>query len=234
MERSKETRLPFAKSHTRRGIARIEFDVFQAKAAEAIHAATQEVAGFDELKQYCHFYVVIRNRDTVEAFFGKRPVPGRDTEGKPAYEAGAHLLYTLASTGDVLVTLYPCKSSFHNVYEDHIYIGLGRYTAHQLLSRARTDVRALVAYGYVSSLEAESTLGERLRIGWLRFIRPSQSDGKYEAGGSTVIVSSLKAMYKTALIGAFTSVMRPIGYVVVALALAHYGHEAWIDFFRAK
>lgn len=227
-------RQPFAKSSLRRQAARIEFDIFREQAEDAILTASKEVPGFDVLENYFIFFVTLDHPDTVQASFGSRSMFRKDPEGKVARESGVHLLYSLGPAGDVVVTLYPSKSSLAKVAEDQLYIGVGRYSAYQLLKRVKSDMRSLVAYGYVSSLDAEPTWSERLRIAWLRRSKPSQVDGKFVAGGSTLIGSSLRATYRSALLGAFTAVMRPVGYVIVALVLAYYGKTAWIDFFRAK
>ena len=186
------------------------------------------------MKNYFGFYVTIDHPDTVQAWFGKRSMFRKDIEGKVASESGVHLLYSLGPTGDVVVALYPSKSSLAMVAEDQLYIGIGRHSAYQLLKRVKSDMRWLVAYGYVSSLDAEPTWSEWLRIAWMRRIKPSQIDGKFVAGGSTLIGSSLKAAFRSALFGAFVAVLRPVGYVIVALVLAQYGKANWIDFFRVK
>jgi hypothetical protein len=226
---------PFAKSLFRRKAARIEFDVFQEKAEEAIRDACNEIPRFRALERHFSFYITIDHPDTVQAWFGNRLMFRKDLGDKVAVERGACLLYSLGPTGEVVVTIYPCSSSLAKVAEDLLHIGLGRFSAYRLLKRIKCDMRTLVAYCYVSSLDAETTWSERLWIGWLRRIKPSQVDGKFVAGGSTLIGSSLRAVCRFALRGAFTAIMRPVGYVVVALVLIHWlGKDAWIEFFRSK
>ena len=151
-------RQPFAQSLFRRKVARIEFDIFRDGAKDAILAASKEVPGFDVLEKYFSFYITLDDPDTVQAWFGNRSMFRKDLEGKVASESGVHLLYSLGPAGDVVVVLYPSKSSLAKVAEDQLYIGVGRYGGYRLLRRVKSDMRSLVAYGYVSSLDAQFDL----------------------------------------------------------------------------
>lgn len=223
---------PFAKAVFRRQVARIEFDAFQENAEIAIRAACNKVPRFQAIEQHYSFYIKIFHQDTVQVWFGKRPMFCKDIDGRGAVECGACLLYSLGPTGDVIVTMYPCRSTLAKVAEDRIYIGLGRFSAYQILKRIDSDVRTLVAYCYVSSLDAEASWNERLWIAWLRRIKPSEVDGKFVAGSSALVGSTLREFYRAALLGAFTAILRPVGYVAVALVLIHLlGKEHWTEFF---
>ncbi|WP_102324107.1 hypothetical protein [Komagataeibacter saccharivorans] len=224
---------PFKRAILRRKDARIEFSIFQTEAKAAILAAGNELSGFDTLRKHCSFYVTIDNPDTVQAWFGGRSMFTKDHEGKLAIETGSCLLYSF-SAGDTVVSLYPCSSSLAKVAEDQLYIRIGRYSAVQLLERVKSDMRLMIAYGYVSSFDATPTWRQWLQIAWLRRFKPSQIEGKFVAGGSTLINSSLKSAFRLAILSTFTAIMRPVGYIVIALLLIHYGKDAWIDFFKAR
>lgn len=226
---------PFAKSTFRRQVARIEFDVFQEKAYDAVKAASETIPRFTALERNFGFYVKNFHPDTVQIFFGQRSMFRKDIEGKTASERGLCLLYSLGPTGDVAVTIYPCNSSLGKVTEDHIYIGLGRFSAYRLLNRVQSDMRLLVAYGYVSSLDTDPTWQERLRIAWLRRIKPSQIDGKFVANGRVLLTSSIKAAFSSAASGAFAALMRPLGTVIIIIVLIYFfGHGDWVDILKGK
>ena len=222
---------PFAKSLFRRQAARIEFEVFQKKAEREIRAACVETPRFRALEQHFDFRVTIDHPDTVQASFGHRSMFRKDLEGKVAFESGVCLLYSLGPTGEVIVTIYPSKSSLAKVAEDQLHIGLDHFSAYQLLKRVKSDIRALVAYGYVSSLDAEPTWGEWLRIAWLRWIKPSQVGGKFETG--KMHAYSKQAAFSI-LRGAFTAMISPLGFLVVIGLLYFFGKSDWAALLKAK
>jgi hypothetical protein len=84
---------------------------------------------------------------------------------------GPTLLYSLAPTGEVIVLIYPAKSDLHQAGEDCIALRAGCRTSYQLRIGLARDLRDLVAYGHVTSLNGHPTWRERLRIKWLRWTR---------------------------------------------------------------
>lgn len=133
-----------------------------------------------------------------------------------------------------MVSLYPCKSTLARWAEEQLYLDARFVSAHQLWSRLESDLHALVAYGFVTSLDAEATLGERLRVAGLRRTKPAQVDGKYVAGGRRLVGVTLAAAFRAALVGAFGALMRPVAVLVVAGILIWYGHRDWLGIITGK
>ncbi|MBB4364232.1 hypothetical protein GGD65_005290 [Bradyrhizobium sp. CIR18] len=94
-------------------------------------------------------------------------------DGGVAIEKGPSLVYSMSGIdGSVATVLYPATSSLGQVNEDHIFLCVGRYGGIDLLNRLRSDLEDLVAYAFVSSLELEPSLRDKLRFWWLRKTRP--------------------------------------------------------------
>jgi hypothetical protein len=111
--------------------------------------------------------------------FGNRNMLRRDSAENAATEKGAALQYTLGSTGEVSVILFPATSELAKPVEDHVYLRIGRYSGYHLSRLLRRDLKDLVAYSCVTSLDAEASLSEKLRVWWLRHTHPLQIKGEY-------------------------------------------------------
>lgn len=181
-----QERLPFQKSKGRRSDARIEFDSFRDKAEAKIRDEGAKIPGIRTLEKYMGFDVrpTEDSADTVEAFFGSKSMFREDLDGNVAVETGPSLVYSFGPTGHIGVVLYPSKSKLASVRESLLFLAVGRYTAHQLLNRVRSDLRCMSAYGYVTSVDAEATWGERLLVRWLRWTKPLHIGGEFVRGGA--------------------------------------------------
>ncbi len=146
---------PYRRSYFRQSVGKIEFRYFKELSAPKIRELISEIPRFEALDKYCSFYVDDSRPEALQAYFGRRIMFRKDLEGKTAAENGGTLLYTLGSTGMVAVILYPAKSSLGQPLEDHIYLRIGHYSGYQIQEKLPKDLRDLVAYSYVSSLDAE-------------------------------------------------------------------------------
>lgn len=85
-------RRPFEQSYDDRQFARAQFNVFRAHAVEDVMAAAGRVRWHSLLRNHYSFYVTLDDPDTVQVWFGARPMGRKDLDGKPAVEDGPHLL----------------------------------------------------------------------------------------------------------------------------------------------
>ncbi len=145
-----------------------------------------------------------------------RRAPG----GNLAVEGGLTLLYTLAGNGAVAVILYPAGSDIARPLEDHLFLAVRRLTGHELLSRLEQDLRYLIAYGHVTSIDAHPTLGERVMIWWLRQSQPKQVQGSYKASELSQAAGKVAGSFGGSLLGA---VLRPLVWIGVGVALVAGG-----------
>lgn len=218
----------FLKFVRRRRDGRIEFDEFRRSVEAVLREAGATTAGFSELKHYYSgLHVALDHPDVVSAGFGLRP-SNVIQNGERVFEKGARIEYALMPTGDVAITLFPCRSNVAAAPEDLIIIAIGYFSAFSLRKRVKMDMRALVAYSYESCIETETTLSQRLRVFWLRKTKPRQVEGTYVAGGSSLLMgTTLESAYRAAVLAAWTAIMRPLGLLLVAYVLVAYGLDAW-------
>ena len=169
----------FSRSHFRRSVGTIEFKYFKDLALPRVKAAAASVPRFKSLEEHFGFHVDDPGEDNLELSFGSRSMPYKDAQGRIVEEKGASLRYTLAPTGEAAVILRPATSSLSRPVEDHLYLRIGRYSGQYLARRLASDLRDLVAYGCVTSLDADATAGEKMRVWWLRRSRPVQIGGAF-------------------------------------------------------
>ena len=215
---------PFERKWNCYKAAEREFAAFKDIAEQDIPALIAAVPGFEALKAYCSFYVGSGRIDTIQARFGRRATGRLTVEGEMAWETGAALVYSFGPTGWVAAMLYPPESPVARVHEDFIYLHLKPASTSKLRKRLHRDLRDLVAYEEVASLDGDPTWAQRLRIWWLRYKSRLQIKGETTAprraqhARKTLEFSTAKAMTLVAL-----SIMRPIGILIVAYLLIRYG-----------
>jgi hypothetical protein len=216
---------PFAKSHNRLAIAKIEFDFFKSLATPAtIQKHCNAIARFEPLATAYSFYIDDKDSDRLQLWFAKRSMFRKDDRGAVVVEDGPALVYSLGPTGHVAIALYPAKSGLARVTEDHLYLDIGSFSGFQLSERLPRDIADLVAYGHVTSLDGNPTLLEKLRIGWLRWTRPTQLDGKYASAAVRRTMYRL-VEFLTRMVGAaiFSALFRPWGIVIALLIATWFG-----------
>jgi hypothetical protein len=213
----------FAANKTRQSIAEIEFRYFRQRAIAEIPTICQSISRFTDLQAEFSFWTDTSNgEDHLQLNFGKRKTGLNDFEEKPAIEKGPSLVYSLGRTGGTVSTvLYPASSPLGGVAEDHIFIRIGSYSGLQLLSRLRSDIKDLVSYAFVSSLETDPSLHDRIRLWWLRQTHPQQVEKKFVRPLSpSKFVAAASTFTMTSLI---VALLRPIGLVLAYLLLLYLG-----------
>ncbi|WP_283195138.1 hypothetical protein [Rhizobium sp. AN80A] len=222
----------FAQARRRQRDAEIEFRHFKALAMAEIDTLKAANPRFEALDAYFGFHVDNRDDIRLELRFGRRSMFRKDYDGKQtATEDGASLLYSLGAMGDIATILYPAKSTFGKTEEDFVFRGIGPRSGHQVFGSLKRDFDDLVAYAYVSSIEAETTWWERRRIGWLRFVSAMRVGDKHEAPKIKALMGGAS---KSLMLAFLTALMRPIAIVLVAALLVWLGKDIWIDLLRGK
>jgi len=160
--------------------------------------------------------------------FGNRSMFRLTTDlKKTAAEDGPTLSYTMGPDGTISTILYPVKSDLAHVHEDHLFLGIGSTSGINLLEGMRNDVRDLVAYAHVSSIDMDATWGEWIRIGALRIMRPRGQKGSFERApiwGAMMGITNFAT--RTAASAGILAVLKPIGLGIALLVLAWLGWEA--------
>jgi hypothetical protein len=198
----------------------MEFDYFVELAIPAIPGIVRSISRFGALENVFSFYVSATSRDTLEARFGFRSMFRQTVDGNAAAENGATLLYSFGPNGVVAVVLYPVVSDFGRPFEDQIYIRIGKYTAFQLFDRLSRDLKDLVAYSYVTSMDADPTLWEKTRIQWLRKMHPTQLKGEFT---SASIFRHGHAAFEFTMRTMLVALLRPLGIILVIVLLIYFG-----------
>lgn len=222
---------PFWHGWRRYRDAEHDFRYFKQRAEAAIEAEVANIPNFAALKAYTGFVADMGCDTTVQASFGHRPMGRRTYDGKTASEEGASLVYSFGPTGWVSVMLYPAKSNLGRVLEDHVYLRIGRISAARLFERLPKDLRDLVRYERVTSMDVAPRFGERLRIGWLRYWSQMQVNGQTRGARSNEhlgkILEFSSGKFAMSLLSAL---LRPIAAIAVALLLIRFGMPELIKY----
>ncbi len=165
----------FSRSYYRISVGSIEFKYFKDLVLPEIKLLTEKVPRFKALEEHFSFHVDNSREDALTLSFGSRSMLRKDAAGHAVQEKGAALAYTLGPTGEVTVVLLPATSSLSKPAEDHIRLRTGRYSGQSLARGLRHDLKDLVAYSCVTSLDAEATPAEQLRVWWLRRTRSAKT-----------------------------------------------------------
>lgn len=135
-----------------------------------VREVAQRYQRFRQIEPHMSFHRFPRGDDAVQFDFGSRMLRPKSATAF-ASEKGATLLYALGPTGDFAVVLFPCSSELYKGPEDFIVLRTGRYGALRMLALLPGDLKDLVTYCYVTSLDGSPTFLERLRVIWLRWTR---------------------------------------------------------------
>jgi hypothetical protein len=213
----------FADAKQRQEIQEIEFRYFRNRVSEEIPAICQSIERFDALRREFPFRIDKSNgEDHLQINFGKRKMGINDLDGKPAIEKGPSLVYTVGPTNGVVSTvLYPASSTLGGVEEDHIFLRIGSYSAHELLSRLRSDMKDLVSYAFISSIETDPSIRDRIRFWWLRSTHPHSKEKKFVrplTPGRLLTSASRFTMMSLVI-----ALLRPLGLVFAYLLLIYLG-----------
>jgi hypothetical protein len=210
----------FSRSYFRISVGSIEFKRFKDLILPDIKSLAENTPRFKALEEHFSFHIDDSQQAALQLSFGSRNMLRRDSAEISATEKGAALQYTLGSTGEVTVILYPAISELAKPFEDHIYLRIGRYSGYQLFRLLRRDLKDLVAYSCVTSLDAEATLSEKLRIWWLRHTHPMQIKGEYirplsfgYAGTPSEFTTRTMAI----------ALLKPLAVLAIAALLVYFG-----------
>ena len=121
---------------------------------------------------------------------------------------GPILLYGLGPAGEVMTLI-------HGLAAEAIVLRAGNYSSYQLRTRLQRDLRDLAAYVRVTGGNARPTLGERLRVGWLRWTR---GIGMAKADETSILGPELEslALRTTAKAVAIELALRLLAIVLLA------------------
>jgi hypothetical protein len=221
----------FADANMKRLARNKESDQFIKYARRAIGRALDETHGFAEFNE-----AVSHRIDTdpklpgwLQVSFGSRLLFRPDPQGKAAYEAGPSLVYSRGPTGEMTVIMFPIKSEVASVTEDTIILRIGYFDFWELYLGVRQDMSDLVSYAYVSSIDLNPTLGQRMRIGWLRFASRQHIDGRHQY---SPLRTSIRSLLKLALAGSFQGLFRFAAPLTIGWFVGRYGIDWLTGWFR--
>ena len=153
---------------------------------------------------------------------------------KTAVENGPTLVYSSGPDGSIATILYPVKSDLAQVHEDHLFLGVRATSGIKLLEGMRNDVRDLVAYAHVSSIDMDATWGEWIRIGALRIMHPRGQKGSFERAPIWAVMMWLTNFAtRTAASAGILAILKPIGFGIALLGLLWLGWEKLAEILQA-
>ncbi|MGF0537294.1 hypothetical protein ACQQ2Q_04805 [Agrobacterium sp. ES01] len=229
---------PFWYPRHRRISGRLEFDVFLDAAKEEAMRFTKEFERFQILKREWGFVLPdkeailrrnekgayeIHRQSTYEIGFAGHLMGRKDLNGKPAFEHGATLHYSLGDGGQVVTSIYGAYSELGRMEEKIIFLRIGHYTGYQLKTLLERDIKDLVAYAYVSSADTDPTFRESTRVWFLRHFHPRQVDGDFvPPTGNKWVGSAADFTMRTLLL----VLLKPIGIALAIAVLLFLGFES--------
>jgi hypothetical protein len=220
---------PFDKSLSRLRSSRTEFCKFKKAAVmPEIKRLVNKIAGFRSLEQAYSFYVDEPDSDRIQIWFGNRSTGRKDSNGRIVSEGGLALVYSLGPTGAVAALMYPAKSDFAKPREDCIILHIGTYNWYQLWTKVPSDLKALVAYGHVTSIDGDPTLYERARISWLRRICQMNIEGAPVDPKNRFEI--IRATFKFILKSSFDALYKPFALAVFVILLIRFGYPQLANF----
>lgn len=220
---------PFARAHIRFREGKRHFEAFsdQATFSYVFALAQGEIPRFSFLHDMFTFFRFPGAPDAVQWDFGSRATSRRALCGGILAEKGGTLSYTLLPTGDVAVLLYPARSKAHRAAEDALVLRVGYYDSAELLLFLQNDLEDLVAYVYVTSLDRGATLGEKLRVRWLRWTKRAIKNGVTADAPASEIGASLTRSGIKAGVGLVWK------FLVPALLVCVIGVLVWLGYTEA-
>jgi len=214
---------PFQKSYFRFRSGKIEFKYFQENARFKAMKITQNIKRFHFLERTFSFYCKSTSKNTFQLWFGNRSMFRTQENGSSAIEHGSSLVYSLGPNGRVITILYPSTSNIARTYEDHIYLRIGHYSAHQLIGFLEKDIKDLICYSYVSGFDSEPTWWENARVWWLRRTHPIQYKNEFKKPQYFKYVGTISEFTFRAMI---ISLLKPIATISAITTLIYFGLDS--------
>jgi hypothetical protein len=206
-----------------------DFDYFATNALASIPETLKRIPRATALEQANSFLVKRTSPTSLQAWFGRRTT-GRPTieTGGMDVENGAHLVYSLGPTGLAAAILYPARSEGATASES--YLVLGFWKPEHLVEQIEGHLRVLAAYQYVTSIDGQPTLSERLTVRWLRLVCLREIDGQ-QSVATKVVFGWLAGMATRGLFAAF---FRNVLFVALVLFLLWLGFDSFVAFFAKR
>lgn len=226
---------PFHESMARYREARSEFARFIYLDEQYLFETFKKYDRDEYLNKWYSFYVhspVDEGNTKITKGFSSRMqihggfgITGRyDNEAKYLKEVGLALVYSFGPSGEVAVIMYPTASDGPGwkAEEDNILIGYEKCYFPALHKRIKRDMKDLVAYGHVTSINGQPTLREKLRVKWLRFSRARNIKNEFTSSKKTEIFWKLLSSAGT---GSLSGVFRLLTPILAAYLLLKFGFE---------
>lgn len=208
---------------------RHEIALLQNQDDDSILLKARRVSGFDALERIYSFWIDRSNPNTLQLSFGNRSMFRLNTDRtKTASENGPTLVYSLGDDRFATI-LYPARSDLAQTHEDHLFLQIGATSGAKLIEGMERDLRVLVAYAHVSSIDMTSSLSDRWRIWLLRQLCNRGENGKFQkapAWSALLGIASFGA--RTFATASFVSVLKPIGLAFALFLVAWLGWD-WLE-----
>lgn len=217
----------FSAAHVNRLEWNKESDLFIELAPHAIRRAMIETPGFAEINKELDYSITTEKElpGWLQVQFGVRPLRRPAPDKSPAYESGPTLVYSRGPTGQMVAILFPVKSKVASVAEDSLILRQGYFDYWDLYTGIRRDVRDLIAYAYVTSIDLSPTVGQKLRIAWLRFASDQHIDGRHRY---SPLRSGFWKLFKLASASSFSGLFKFLAPATLGWFIGRYGTD-WIS-----
>ncbi|MCP1222319.1 hypothetical protein NKW45_10735 [Acetobacter orientalis] len=189
--------------------------------------------GFWEAALTCGAYVETTTR-TVQVWFGDRPawsLMSNLDKNKTSIisQDGACLLYSLGENGELVTILYPGKTTVWHLEEENIIMRVGFFDCLDLMNFLRKDLKDLVMYQHISSVDINETYIEKWRYRWLKATRRVKIPGEKHTNPSGIV---RLAILRYSLQTVFIASLKPIIIIMLLIFCAFLGMDKLSSYLR--
>lgn len=226
---------PLEAQRRRRQNARHEIDNLRNQSDEAIFGKARSIKGFEVLENIYGFHIDRFHPDTLQMSFGNRSMFRLTVDlKKTAAETGPTLLYSLGHTGFFSTILYPAKSDIARTHEDYLFLQIGETSSFKLIEGMENDLKMLVAYAHVSSIDMTPSLRERISVGLLRWFSHRGEKGEFKKPPFWNGLLGFAAFgARTFATASLLSLLKPLGIAILLVLLAIFGLHGLNDLVRS-
>jgi len=204
----------------------IEFRFFKLRVGDLWKRAESENTGIAELKRIYGVFFENDCSDAVRIICGNRPIGNAMNKKSFLTESGGQLVYSIASTGEILTAIFPCKVEGSTQIVDCIVLRVGFIGGVEMSDNFERNLRYLRDYTIYTSNAVDCDLVTWLRVKFMLFRYPVIKSGDYQRGALD------RALYNGAA-SALSYVLNGAAKISIAIILIYLGLD-WLAAYLEK
>ena len=160
----------------------IEFQFFKLRVGDLWKRAESENLDVAELKGIYGVFCENDCSDAVRIICGNRPIGNAMNRKSFLTESGGQLVYSIASTGEILTAIFPCNFEGSRQIVDCIVLRVGFMGGVEVLDNFERNLRSLRDYTIYTSNAVDCDFVTWLRVKFMLFRYPVIKSGDFQRG----------------------------------------------------